>query len=180
MNKTKDELINMLLKFMNDDIELNGHTTRTCEFNFNPDGEDYLSFKKGNDLADSEIVAAINLCRSREYVEHTCMGDGNLLRITTDGQGRAISNEKAKKYKPEPTQQNFNIGNIHGPTQIGNHNTQNVEGAIKYIIDEINKSDATDDQKAEAKGLLQKAIEHPVISSTIGSSAGALLTMLGG
>ena len=180
MSKSNEDKIDILLIFMKDVIEASGRTHKLSVFNFNQDGEEFLEFQKQSSFSKEEVTSIMKVCFSRRYIKHRSMRGDDIVQITDDGYGRAISVEKAKNYKPEPQQQNFNIGNIHGPTQIGNHNTQNVEGAIKYIIDGIDKSDATEEQKAEAKGLLQKALEHPVVSSAIGSSIGAVLTMLGG
>ncbi len=179
MSKTKDQQIDMLLTFMKDEIESKGRTIGTCEFNFNPDGKAFLTFKENSHLSEKDIDKTLKICRSREYIKYHCMGGGELFRLTTEGHGRAISVEAAENYKEKPQQQSVSIGTIHGPTQIGNNNTQNIEGVFEYLINEIDGSNASKEQKKEAKSLLQKALVHPVTSAIIGSGVGTIISMLG-
>ena len=180
MSKTKDEQIDMLLTFMKDKIEPKGCTPKTCQFDFNRGQEDFLAFKGKTELNDEEIDKLLKTCYSRGYITHYCMGGGELYNLTTEGHGRAISVEAAENYTEKPQQQTVTIGTIQGPTQIGNNNTQNIEGIFKYLISEIDTSNASEEQKKEAKNLLQKALAHPVTSAIIGSSVGAIISMLGG
>lgn len=180
MNKTKDEQIDLLLSYMKDDVESKGRTPQTCQFNFNHDGEDFLAFKEASGLTDEAIDKTLKICHSRGYIKHRCMGGGELNCLTTEGQGRAISYEAAKNYEDKPQQQTFTIGAIHGPTQIGNNNTQNITGVLEYLIKEIDRSDVSEEQKKEAKSVLKKALAHPLTSAIIGSGVGALIAMLGG
>lgn len=180
MSKTKDEQINMLLTYMKDEIESKGCTPKTCQFNFNRGQEGFLAFKGKTELNDEEIDKLLKTCYSREYITHNCMGGGELYNLTTEGQGRAISVEAAKNYTKKPQQPMVNIGTIQGPTQIGNNNTQNIEGVFEYILTEIEKSEAPKKEKEEAKGLLQKALAHPITSSIIGAGVGALISRLNG
>jgi hypothetical protein len=181
MSKAKDEQIDMLLTFMKDDIESLGRTPQVVRFDFKHNGEDFLKFKNISELPDEEIIATLKICHSRGYIKHPYIGPDEIIALTTEGHERAISVEAAKNYKPNPSGQSVNTGNItvHGPAQIGNNNTQNIEGVFEYLIDKIEKSDATNEEKEEAKGLLHKALTHPIISSAIGSSIGAIITMLG-
>jgi hypothetical protein len=180
MSKTKDKQIDMLLTFMKDEIELNGSTSKTCHFNFNRDEEDFLAFKEKTELSEDKIDRTLKICRSRGYIKYYCMGGGELYNLTTEGHGRAISVEAAENYTEKSQQQTVTIGTIQGPTQIGNNNTQNIEGIFEYLIGEIDSSNASEEQKKEAKNLLQKALAHPVTSAIIGSSVGAIISMLGG
>ena len=67
---------------------------------------------------------------------------------------------------------NINASNL----QIGNNNNQNIENAISQILNEIDKMNVSEEQKKEAKGLLQKFTEHPVISGIL---SGVALKALG-
>jgi hypothetical protein len=108
------------------------------------------------------------------------MGGGEIYSLTTEGQGRAISCETAKNYTEKPQQSNITIGPIHGPTQIGDNNTQNIEGVFEYILTKIEKSEAPENEKEKAKGLLRKALEHPITNSIVGASVSALIAKLSG
>lgn len=180
MTKTNDKQIDMLLTYMKDEIESKGCTPKTCHFNFNRGQEDFLAFKGKTELNDEEIDKLLKTCYSRGYITHYCMGGGELYNLTTEGQGRAISIEAAENYTEKPPQQTISIGTIHGPTQIGDYNTQKIEDVFEYLLTKIEKSEAPKKEKEKAKGLLRKSLEHPITSSIIGASVGALITKLGG
>lgn len=67
--------------------------------------------------------------------------------------------------------------NIHGvqSLQIGDHNTQNIINSFQELKNKIESSGATLEQKEEAKSLLAKFISHPLVTSLLGATAGALL-----
>ena len=67
------------------------------------------------------------------------------------------------------------VFNSPANVQIGNQNTQSVIQTFNSIIEKINSSTATPEQKAEAKSLLKAFIEHPLVASVIGGVAGGLV-----
>ncbi len=69
---------------------------------------------------------------------------------------------------------NITIQNAHS-VQIGDNNTQNVINSFQYLIDQINSSDSSPEEKEEAKSYLNSFIKHPLIASLLGAGAGALL-----
>lgn len=73
-------------------------------------------------------------------------------------------------------QQRSHTINIHGShsIQIGDHNTQNVIGAIQTLHRAIDASRATEEQKGEAKSRLAKLLEHPIFVAVAGGIAGGL------
>lgn len=68
--------------------------------------------------------------------------------------------------------------NITGSSNVivGDHNQQNISHHIREIVRTIDDSQATPAQKAEAKGLLRKFIEHPMVTAV----AGGAISLLGG
>jgi hypothetical protein len=182
MSNLKEAQIDMLLLYMKDDIESEGNTPGTVRFDFTIDkGEDYLAFQEKTELTSEEIQKAIKVSYSRGYIKHPSVSGGKeIYSLTTEGQGRAISIEMAKNYKEKPPQKTVSIGSIHGPTQIGDYNTQNVGGVFEHIITKIDETEAPEKEKEKAKGLLRKALEHPITSAVIGASVGTLITKLGG
>lgn len=180
MNDTKDEKIDLFLSFLKDELETMGSTPSTCTFDFNNNGEDFLAFRAKSNLSEEEIYKLINICHSRKYVEYAYISSGKVIKLTTGGQGRAISTEAAANYKEKPQQHSVNIGIINGATQIGNNNTQNFKNIFEYLINEIEKNNSSPEEIKEAKSLLKKALEHPITSSVIGASVGALIAILGG
>jgi len=72
----------------------------------------------------------------------------------------------------QPRAHTFNIQGSHS-IQIGDHNTQNVVGAIQTIAHAIEASSGAEDEKEEAKSRLAKLLEHPILTSVLGGLAGA-------
>ncbi len=64
--------------------------------------------------------------------------------------------------------------NVHGPAQVGNGNVQNIHNVFNQLIEKIDESGASDEDKAEAKSRLAKFIEHPLVGSIVGGLAGSL------
>jgi hypothetical protein len=72
--------------------------------------------------------------------------------------------------------------NIHNSTgvQVGDYNTQHIQATFNELIQRIDQSSASPVEKAEAKSRLAAFLEHPLVSSVLGSAAGAVLGALGG
>jgi hypothetical protein len=58
--------------------------------------------------------------------------------------------------------------------QIGNENVQDVTIHFEKLLSAIDKSSASDKEKEEAKSLLKKFLEHPLVSSIAGGLASSL------
>ena len=52
---------------------------------------------------------------------------------------------------------------------VGDHNKQNISHHIKEIIHAIDTSHASPEDKAEAKSLLRKFVEHPLVTTVAGA-----------
>lgn len=180
---TKESLIDEVLVFANAEIESSGHGIHIVRFDFTEAGEDAVSFMKQNGCSYEDLNTVLNICMSREYLKHSFMTNEKIgLNLTEDGQARAISVTLAR-HAP-PAQENnggVTIGtfNNHGAAQVGNHNTQNIENVFASIIRQIDESDATEGEKAEAKGRLKAFLEHPLTSATIGAGATAIAGLCG-
>ncbi|EKT4531418.1 hypothetical protein QEM33_004036 [Pseudomonas putida] len=70
---------------------------------------------------------------------------------------------------------------IHGSTgiQIGDHNVQHLQAAMKEVLAAIESAHASPKDKAEAKGLLSKFLEHPLVSAAVGAGLPAALGLVG-
>ena len=53
---------------------------------------------------------------------------------------------------------------------VGDHNKQSVSHHVNEIIRAIDTSQATPEQKAEAKKLLRKFVEHPLVTAVAGGA----------
>lgn len=170
-----ETVIDKLLVFMVDEMEAQGSTPSTTEYDFEPDGEDRKAFIANVPEIDPFLVAAMNVCISRGLLEHMALGSGyGCLGLTRTGHARALS---VKFKKPDqPAQPTFHIGAItaHAPMQIGNGNTMSIDAFYTAAISRIDAADAPPDQKAEAKSLLGQMFEHPLLCSVLGGLAGGL------
>lgn len=86
------------------------------------------------------------------------------------------------KVKPVPSKdsytlkhQTINVGS-NSNVQIGDHNRMEFRENIQNMINTIEKSSASAAEKEEAKGLLKKFLEHPLVTTIAGSVAGAFLS----
>lgn len=177
--KTRDEVIDIVLTYMNEFIESNGYLLNNATFNFHVEHKDDEAFLLENKLTLKEIQSAINVCLSRGYIRgHT---NYKMLRLTPEGQGRAISIEQTK-YKEPVVGSTYHIGilNNNGNAQIGNNNTQQIEQVFNSILRAIDEVDATPDEKDEVKSLLGKFLEHPLTQTAIGTATTVLTSNLGG
>lgn len=85
---------------------------------------------------------------------------------------------KYKKWSASQMQQkpSHNI-TIHGAqsVQIGDYNTQNIINSIQALKNQIESSSVSAEEKAEAKSLLSKFLNHPLVISILGAAAGAVI-----
>src|SRR5574344_1335584 len=184
----KDELIDELLIFMKNEAENYGDNISGIHFDFHlefvqkyfgdhtdetiPEGNDLAEFKKVIKITDEEFKIVMNCCQTHKYVKKACIGRNNFdyLMLTDSGLARANSAEKAKYYKPEETiQDNSSQIVINGPVnatnfQAGNNNTQNITDAISYFVEEINKADATEDEKKTVLQKFDDFLRHPIVA----------------
>lgn len=66
--------------------------------------------------------------------------------------------------------------NISGSSsfQVGHGNTQEIRAGVSMLLSAIEKSDASTQQKEEAKSLLRKFLEHPLVAAVAGGAVGLL------
>ena len=189
----KEQVIDSLLCFMKEKHEDRGIKCGCLTFNFKPqhteqyfksseevisDGEDLAEFKNKYPYTDDEIEKAMKTCRVYEYIK--CW-DFSAVLLTEKGFARATSVEKANHQKETNVPvQNITI-NQAGNVQVGNNNTINIQNTFSEIIQKIENSDASSEQKKEAKGLIKKLINNPIIADILsGSTLLAIQRILGG
>lgn len=73
----------------------------------------------------------------------------------------------------DKTVQNISI-HSSGPVQVGSHNTQNIIDSFNDLAQKIESSTATHSEKQEAKSLLSKLTNNPLVVSIIGAAAGSV------
>jgi len=186
MNKEqREQMIDKLLIHLNDEVEKTGDPIGCVRFDF----------QEATDKWDEESIALLqtdaeglqqilNVCLSRGYLKRSYMTrrcEG--IELTEEGQGRAISVDAASR-NPKPVAEmhgSINIGtmNANGATQIGHGNVQNIENVIQTWLALIDAADAPEEQKKEAKGLLAKFVEHPLVNTCLGIAGGFAAQMMG-
>ena len=72
----------------------------------------------------------------------------------------------------------INIHNSEG-IQIGDHNIQHIEKSIVGLIEKIDSSNASPDEKTEAKSLLKQLMMNPTVAGILGGATSGLLALLG-
>ncbi len=181
----RDKLIDDLLTFINDEIDQMGRPAKLVRFDFEDSGEDAVAFIKNHPVSYADLSSALNVCLSRKYLKPTVMTGKKYLHLilTEEGQGRAISIEQAKHAPPTQKESgDIHIGELHshGATQIGNHNTQNIENLFSEVIERIEQSAAPEEEKREAKSRLKEFLEHPLTGTAIGLAPTAIKALCGG
>ncbi len=177
----KEQWIDKLLIFTNDVIEDIGRTINLVSFDFSENGEDTIKFIDKHEIEANELTLIARICISRKYLEYTSnSGELKDLSLTEYGQGRAVSATMEKDI-PTETSSQINIGtlNADGNTQIGSHNTQNIEIIFKELIENINDANAPEEQKQEAKSRMKAFLEHPLVGTALGLGGNAIMTLLG-
>lgn len=87
-----------------------------------------------------------------------------------------LAKESAMK-SPTPTPvYNINAHNV----QIGDHNVQHIAASLVGLGQQIDASSASVEEKKEAKGLILRALEHPVTSKLLGAAVAGIVAGLTG
>lgn len=78
---------------------------------------------------------------------------------------------KEQAESPPRVEQHF-----HGQAavQFGSHNHQTIVVALQELVREIESGPGTSVEKAQAKGLLRKFVEHPLVTAVVGGAVGGL------
>jgi len=171
--------IDALLTFMNDDMERVGGTITDTYWSFAQEQEDRNAIEKLHGWSEENLFGIIKRCHSRGLLKNMSNRYAHVA-LTEEGQSRALSVKHGKNRSYELARSSYTIGAIHvaGSAQVGDGNTQNIYNVFQEVIDKIDRAEATSQEKAEAKSLLAKFLEHPLTSSVVGGVAGSLTGLL--
>lgn len=104
--------------------------------------------------------------------------DSGIVKITAQGVD-VVEGNPSSDIKIEFMQtNNINVTNSSGVV-IGDGNSQTITTQLEVLLREIDKSDATESQKADAKTLLRKLVESPAVGAVLGAATQILLGQLG-
>lgn len=161
----KEKDIQTLLKAINDELE--NDSLHSDSVFLSPSKNTFLT-ELGFDY--EYLIKLLNICEKRgllKVVSNTWTGSYR-ISLTHAGQEKALECNNKDKIP------SMNI-NFNGPTQIGNGNVQNFSNFISLIEAKINEASASDAEKKEAKNLLVKLTENPLVSSIIGGLISGLV-----
>jgi len=175
--KLQDD-IDTLLVFMNNDLEAQGMLIQHAVFNFSEDGPDGKALLEKTGWPVEELQRLLKVCTTRSLIKelHGSFRYGTFeVALTEEGQSRAISvmHGKDRSYELGSAMQIASL-TIHGQAQVGNGNIQNINNVFAQLQQHIDLADAPAEQKEEAKGLLAKFLEHPLVCSVIGGVVGGV------
>ena len=88
-----------------------------------------------------------------------------------------ITTRKDASLVETPSSTTINITSSQG-IQVGNQNVQNIVGTLEQLSRAIDSSDASRDEKSDAKGKLKALLLHPATTAALGASAAKLIEML--
>lgn len=195
----KDDYLNQLLIFMKDAIEQHGVSVyNNIQFRFQKGfsanesfdeniydcaGEDRIEFLSKTNITDEEFDIILNFAITHRFIESLYAGNSlEAIVITDDGMDRAMSVERAT-YKPavaDSTSITFN-GPVNATNlQAGNNNVQNINNTFYYLIDEIKKSEASDEEKKTALIKLKNFLSNPIVSGITSGCTVEILKYLAG
>lgn len=86
-----------------------------------------------------------------------------------------------KENSPATSQRSPTTINIHNSSgiQIGDQNVQHIANGFVGLIEKIDASSASPQEKNEARGALLNALENPTVAAVLGSAVGRVLALLG-
>ena len=126
--------------------------------------DDFASFQEQSEYTDEEIIETIKACKSYGFIKGSPYSQ---IWLTETGRDIVLERQQPKQ-QPAFT---FNIQEMHGNNQVGSNNIQNitVDNAIKCLLEKIDTSHVPESTKSEARGLLQRFMEHPIIAPLVSS-----------
>ena len=127
-------------------------------------------------LTQEQVNVAINKSVALGLIEKFALNRNNGYRLTEEGRARARSCMLRKN--DGETGHSVIINGNNANVQIGNDNVQNISNVFKFMIEQIDKSNATKDEKHSAKEYLKKFIEHPLVNTILGTAGSALTNLL--
>lgn len=170
MINESEEWVDKLVVDMEETIENEGISLTNAAFHFNE-----LDCKKLG-LSLDQLNSAIRKATSLGLIKKFTWEKEEKCKLTEEGRARARSCMLRKK-DGEPGHSIVINGN-NANVQVGNNNVQNVSNAFNYLLEQIDKSSATAQEKSDAKSLMKKFIEHPLVNTILGTAGGALTSLL--
>ena len=165
-----EEWVDKIVIDMEESLEKNGTHPNEVSFHFNESDCVKLA------LTQEQLNIAINKAVSLGYIKEAVWIKENCYLLTEEGRARARSC-MLRKNEGE-TGHSVIINGDNASVQVGNNNIQNISNVFRFMIEQIDNSNATKNEKRGAKEILKKCIEHPLINTILGTAGGALASLL--
>lgn len=176
IRKQKEQNIDKLLVMLNDQIEEAGEVINCANFSFSQPDSELIEYFGSEEM----LKATVLTCVSRGFLKRKYLGCGDYdgLFLTEEGQCRAISVINQKSQDCSVTA--INIGQItnNGPTQIGNNNVQNITNILTQLMEQVDKTTASEEEKKDFKAKVNALLSHPLINTVIAAGAGIAGSLL--
>ena len=170
MINESEEWVDKLVVDMEETLEDEGVALTNAAFHF-----DELDCKKMG-LSLDQLNCAIRKAASLGLIKMFTWGKEEKCKLTEEGRTRARS--CMLRNKDAETGHSVIINGDNANVQVGNNNVQNISNVLKYMIEQIDKSNGTSDEKRSAKENLKKFIAHPLVNTILGTAGGALTNLL--
>jgi hypothetical protein len=130
----------------------------------------------GHDLTETDILQVADQLAEHNLLEWRKLGSHGEVRA---GMGKinafgidVVEGDAQADLKVEFVQ-NKTI-NISGSTNVVVGDSNTVTQSVHDLLNAIDSSTGTPEQKAEAKNLLRRFLEHPLVAAVVGGAIGAL------
>lgn len=170
MINESEEWVDKIVVEMEVCLERKGSLLKETFFQFNDSDCAKLA------LTQEQLDIALNKAVSLGCIEKDIWGRDKTYSLTEEGRARARSC-MLRKNEGE-TGHSVIINGDNASVQVGNNNIQNISNVFKFLIEQIDKSNATSEEKRSAKENLKKFIEHPLVNTILGTVGGVLTGLL--
>lgn len=170
MNKESEEWVDKIVVDMEECLEQSGTLLKNASFHFNESDCAKLA------LTQEQLNVAINKAISLGYIEEAIWIKFGSYVLTEEGRARARSCMLRKN--DGEMGRSIVVNGDNANIQVGNNNVQNISNVFRFVIEQIDKSNATNEEKCSAKEYLKRFIEHPLVNTILGTAGGALTSLL--
>ncbi|KTB87179.1 RIP homotypic interaction motif-containing protein [Pseudomonas syringae] len=159
-------------------LERDGHRSGPFKCNFG--SKKFGLYYPDIDVSEGDKVIRIVPNKEEVYTIHEVdysSGLGGMSGIPPHWTLSVTKDAAIPRSQPRTTTNHINI---HGSTgiQIGDHNVQNLQVALREVLASIDKADAPREEREEAKSRLNSFLAHPLVAAAVGSGLPVALGLL--
>lgn len=87
-----------------------------------------------------------------------------------------VKESKQQRKEKMAANTTFHINNSN--VQVGDGNVQNIVSSFEQLIEKIDSSTSTPQQKEDAKGMLKSLLNNPTVAAVLGGAVSGLLGLM--